>query len=57
MGLTNISPNELLMGSVYLQLQRKGWSGGGGGGGLSEAEKTRKGEVKVFKCKNYLHVR
>lgn len=21
------------MGSVYLQLQREGWSGGGGGGG------------------------
>lgn len=41
------------MGSVYLQLQREGWSGGGGGGGKRmDAEKTRKGEVKVFKQKN-----
>lgn len=43
------------MGSVYLQLQREGWSGGGGGGGggkRMDAEKTRKGEVKVFKQKN-----
>lgn len=40
------------MGSVYLQLQREGWSGGGGGGGKRmDAEKT-KGEVKVFKQKN-----
>lgn len=40
------------MGSVYLQLQREGWSGGGGGGKRMDAEKTRKGEVKVFKQKN-----
>lgn len=48
MELTSISPNELLMGSVYLRLQeRDGVEEGRGGGQEDGEEEDRKGRGQV----------